>query len=161
MLKFALPAVAALGLAAFAAQSKSTYADMPSAPATIEMPAMGWHVSHEGPVAKVAYGLQNSDQLVLMFTCEPGQAQATVYGDVMPASPRSTEASMGETAIDPLGGGLLDEVLISVRDPALQGLAREGKLAVVGEAGIFDLPATRAERARIADVLSYCAKDRA
>ena len=161
MLKFAIPAVAVLALAAFAAQSKSTYEDMPSAPATTETSAMGWHVSNEGPMAKVAYGLENSDHLVLMFTCQPGQTQAMVYGDVRPASSRLTEASLGAMAIDPLSGGLAEIVSIAVRDPALQGLARDGKLTVVGDAGEVDLPASRAERDKISEVLAYCLKGRA
>lgn len=161
MLKFAIPTVAALGLFAFAAQSEATYAEMPSAPATTETPVMGWHVSHEGPMAKVAYGLENSDQLVMMFTCEPGQTHAMVYGDAQPATRRPAKASMGEMAIDPLSGALAEETRIAVRDPALRSLARDGKLAVVGEDGRFDLPASRVEREQIADVLAYCAKGRA
>ncbi|HEX8661074.1 MAG TPA: hypothetical protein VF686_04345, partial [Brevundimonas sp.] len=101
MLKFAIPAVAALGLIAFAAQSQATNSDARTGAAA----PMAWHLSHEGDLAKLAYGVANSDQLALMLTCEPAQAQAVVYGDVKPAGPRVQKASMRAVAIDPLSGG--------------------------------------------------------
>lgn len=154
MLKFAIPAVAALGLIAFAAQSSAS--DPQAAAGT---GAMGWHLSHEGRMAKLAYGVENSDQLALMMTCEPGRAQAVVYGDVQPVTPRLIHASLTETAIDPLDGGLADETRISLNDPTLRDLARKGKLAVEGEAGTFELTATDKERALISDFFAYCGTD--
>ncbi len=154
MLKIAIPAVAALGLIAFAAQSKATDSDIQTGAAP-----MGWHLSHEGSLAKLAYGVENSDQLALMMTCERGQAQAAVYGDVQPATRRLVKASIS-AAIDPLGGGLAEETRISVRDPALRQLARTGKLAVEAEAGQFELSATPAERRLIGDFFAYCGSDR-
>ena len=82
MFKFAIPAVAALGLIAVAAHSRANNAD------GANVVPMSWHLSHEGSMAKLAYGVANSDQLALMRTCAPGQAQAIVYGEVQPASPR-------------------------------------------------------------------------
>ena len=122
---------------------------------------MGWHLSHEGQLAKLAYGVANSDQLALMMTCEPGQSQAVVYGDVQPASPKLVKASMAPAAIDPLAGGLADEARISMRDPALRQFARLGKLPVEGEAGRFELTASRDERRLIGDFFAYCGTDRA
>lgn len=147
MFKFVAPAVAALGLVALAAQ---TQAD------TREPAGMGWHMSHEGATAKLAYGLANSDQLALMILCEPGQSQAIVYGDVAPASPRLVRASM-EAEIDPLSGGLADESRISLNDPTLRRLAREGKLAVTSEDGRTELRATGQDRRVVADFMAYCA----
>ena len=155
MFKFAIPAVAALGLIAVAAQSRATDA----APETGVEPAMGWHLSHEGPMAKLAYGVANSDQLALMMTCEPGQAQAVVYGDVHPASPRLVKTSTESAAIDPLGGGLADEARIPLRAPALQKLARSGKLAVKGEAGHFELTADGKEQRLVEQFFAYCGTD--
>jgi hypothetical protein len=154
MLKIAIPAVAALGLIAFAARSQATSPD-----AQTGVAPMGWHLSHEGSLAKLAYGVENSDQLALMITCEQGQTQATVYGDVRPASPRLVKATIS-TAIDPLSGAMSDESRISVGDPALQRLARSGKLAVEADAGQFELSATPAERRLIGDFFAYCGSDR-
>lgn len=151
MLKFAIPAVAALGLIAFAARSQATNSD-----AQIGVAPMAWHLSHEGDLAKLAYGVANSDQLALMMTCEPGRAQAVVYGDVKPVGPRLQKASMSAVAIDPLSGGLEDELRVSVDDPSLKQLAQSGKMAVEGEAGAFELTATRDERKLIDDFFAYC-----
>jgi hypothetical protein len=151
MFKFAIPAVAALGLIAVAAQSQATNADAQGAAAP-----MSWHLSHEGPMAKLAYGMANSDQLALMMTCEPGQAQAIVYGDVQPAGPRLLKASMTAAPIDPLSGGLTDEARISLRDPALQTFARRGKLEVEGDAGHFELTADGDERRLVREFFAYC-----
>ncbi|MDP1914359.1 hypothetical protein [Brevundimonas sp.] len=154
MLKIAIPAVAALGLIAFAARSQATNLDVQTGAAP-----MGWHLSHEGSLAKLAYGVENSDQVALMMTCERGQTQATVYGDVQPASPRLIKTSTA-AAIDPLGGELAAETRISVRDPALRQLARSGKLAVEADAGQFELSANPAERRLIGDFFAYCGSER-
>lgn len=155
MFKFAIPAVAALGLIAVAAQSRATDA----APEADAAPPMGWHLSHEGPMAKLAYGVANSDQLALMMTCEPGQAQAAVYGDVQPASPRLIRASTKADVIDPLSGGLADEARIPLRAPALQKLAHGGKLMVRGDAGHFELTAKGDERRLVRQFFAYCGSD--
>ena len=122
MLKFAIPAVAALGLVAAAAQSQATNSD-----AQIGAAPMAWHLTNEGEMAKLAYGVANSDQLALMITCEPGQSQAVLYGDVMPAGPRLQRASLTATAIDPLDGGLADEMRMALDDPAFTQLVRRGR----------------------------------
>jgi len=154
MIKFAIPAVAALGLIAFAAQSRATDAEVQGS-----LAPMGWHLSYEGSLAKLAYGVENSDQLALMMTCEPGQAQAVIYGDLQPAGPRLLKASI-TSEIDPLSGSLSDEKRISVRDPALQRLLRSGKLPVEADAGIFELAANPVERQRIGEFFAYCGSDR-
>ncbi len=154
MIKFAIPAVAALGLIAFAAQSRATDAEVQGS-----LAPMGWHLSYEGSLAKLAYGVENSDQLALMMTCEPGQAQAVIYGDLQPAGPRLLKASI-TSEIDPLSGSLSDEKRISVRDPALQRLLRSGKLPVEADAGTFELAANPVERQRIGEFFAYCGSDR-
>lgn len=155
MLKFAVPAVAALGLIAYAAQSQATN----SAVQTAGTP-MGWHLSQEGEIAKLAYGVENSDQLALMMTCEKGQAQVVVFGDVRPATPHLIKASIRTAAIDPLSGAMVDEARVLVSDPAMQSLVRNGKLQVEGDAGRFELAATVAERRLVRDFFAYCGSDR-
>ncbi|WP_332678840.1 hypothetical protein [Brevundimonas sp.] len=151
MFRFAIPAVAALGLVAFAAQSQATNPD-----AQAGVSPMAWHLSHEGDMAKLAYGVANSDQLALMMTCEPGAARAVLYGDVKPAGPRIQKASLRAVAIDPLSGGLEDEVVLSFDDPSLKQLAHNGKMAVEGDAGVFELAATRDERKLIDEFFAHC-----
>jgi hypothetical protein len=150
MFKFAVPALAALGLVAVAAQSQATNAVDPS--------GMGWHLSHEGAMAKLAYGLKNSDQLALMMTCEPGQSQAVVYGDALPRGARLVNASM-DVAVDPLSGGLAEESRIGLSSPTIQRLVRHGQLAVETEIGADQLTANRDERRVIAGFVAYCASN--
>ena len=149
MFKFVIPAIAALGLTAAAAQSYSPEAEVPAAP------AMGWHLSHEGQMAKLAYGVENSDQLALMMVCEPGHAMATVYGEVQPKAARMVQASL-ET--DPLSGGDAVETRIALRDPAMQRLARDGKIEVQGDVGDFLLKADAREQRLIGEFFAHCAK---
>ncbi len=155
MFKFAIPAVAALGLITVAAQSQATITEAQTSP----IAPMGWHLSHEGSMAKLAYGLANSDQLALMMTCEKGQAAATVYGEVQPVGSRLLKASINTTAIDPLNGDLAQENRISVTDPVMQALASSGKLAVEGDAGHFELTADGDERRIVSAFFAYCGTD--
>ncbi|MFJ6023568.1 hypothetical protein ACIQC9_03070 [Brevundimonas sp. NPDC092305] len=151
MLKTAIPVIAAFGLAAAAAQS---YATDP-APAA---PGMGWHLSHEGDWAKLAYGAENSDQLALMLMCEPGQTQAVVYGDVQPAAARMIDAS---APIDPLSGDMFDEARLNLNDRSVRGLVDNGRIVVETETGRAQLTATRDERRLISHFVSYCSQSRA
>jgi hypothetical protein len=155
MFRILIPAVAALGLVAFAAQTRTPTDMVPAA-----APAMGWHLSHEGAIAKLAYGVENSDQLALMMTCRPGLSSVTVYGDVLPVSPHLTLASDRPAELDPLSGGDASEVRIALTEPALQSLAGRGVLRVRGEAGIFDIPADPDERRVVAGFLAYCGSAR-
>jgi hypothetical protein len=155
MFKILVPAVAALGLVAFAAKTQDWSAET-SDPAAVTaqaaMPVMGWHLSYEGSMAKLAYGVENSDQLAMMVTCAPGDRSAVIYGDVLPASPRLAQASMG-------GEG--DEARDPLTDPALQNLARNGVMPVVGEIGPARISATADERRVVSGFLSYCGGARA
>lgn len=149
MFKALLPAAAALGLIAFGAQTQSQgVADAPA--------AMAWHLSHEGDLVKLAYGVENSDQLALMMTCAPGDRTAVVYGEVQPRSAHLQRASFGPTEMDPLSGGDAVETRIGLGDPTLVRLSEGRGLAVQGEAGAFDLPTTRAEQRMIQGFLAYC-----
>jgi hypothetical protein len=155
MLKSIVPAVAALGFIALAGQALTT---APTAPG---QGAAGWHLLHEGPMAKLAYGLPDSDQVALMLTCSPGDQTAVVYGDAQPQSPALTLASMGPQPIDPLSDGEAFETRLPLSDAALTGLARGGRIAVQTEAGDQQIRASRAERRMVQGFLSYCASSHA
>jgi len=161
MFKILIPAVAALGLVAFTAQTNTLTVDSADLAPVTTASAMGWHLSHEGAIAKLAYGVENSDQLALMLTCMPGDASAVVYGDVQPATPRLILASTGPADLDPLSGGDAYETRIPVRDAALCGLADGRGMAVIGEAGTFRLNASDDERRVVGDFLAYCGTARA
>jgi hypothetical protein len=155
MLKSLLPAAAALGFVALAGQAMTT---APSAPGE---GAAGWHLLHEGSMAKLAYGLPDSDQVALMLTCSPGDRTAVVYGDTQPQSPSLTLASSGPQPIDPLSDGEAYEARLPLSDAALTGLARGGRMAVQSEAGVRQIRASRTERRMVEGFLSYCASSHA
>ena len=111
MFKVLIPAAAAVALVAFAARTQPLDAFPP-----VETPTMSWHLSHEGAMAKLAYGVENSDQLALMVTCSPGDAAAVVYGDVQPDTPRLIAASHGPAPLDPMSGGDATETRLSLQD---------------------------------------------
>ena len=155
MLKSLLPAAAALSLAVLGGQAMTT------APAAPGEGAAGWHLLHEGPMAKLAYGLADSDQVALMLTCSPGDRTAVVYGDAQPRSPALVPAALGPQPIDPLSDGEAFETRLPLTDAALTGLARAGRMAVQTEAGTTQLRASRAERRLVQNFLGYCASSHA
>ena len=76
---------------------------------------------------------------------------------MQPKAARLTQTAMGPAEMDPLSGGDAVETRISLRDPAMQTLARRGKLEVQGEAGDFMLEATVDERRLIGEFFASCA----
>ncbi|MFK0298453.1 hypothetical protein ACIQTU_04450 [Brevundimonas sp. NPDC090276] len=134
---------------------------MTTAPALPGQGAAGWHLLHEGSMAKLAYGLPDSDQVALMLTCSPGDRTAVVYGDTQPRSPALIPAATGPQLIDPLSDGEAFETRLPLSDAALTGLARGGRMAVQSEAGEKQLRASRAERRMVQGFLSYCASSHA
>jgi hypothetical protein len=141
MFKILIPAVASLGLVAFAAKTQPVVS-APAAPPAAD--AMAWHLSQEGDMAKLAYGVANSDQLAMMVTCAPGDATAAVYGDVHPVSAEAeSEAPM-------------DEARIALSDANLHDLAAKGSMRVVGEGGAFLVRASAQEQRGIGQFLNYC-----
>jgi hypothetical protein len=151
MIKILVPAVAALGMVAFAAKTQAVASDEPASGAAASSvaaePIMGWHLSYEGTVAKLAYGVENSDQLVMMITCAPRHGSAVIFGDVLPASPRLVQTSAGSD---------MDEARVPISDPALQSLARDGILPVVSATGPARIRATPNERRLVSGFLNYC-----
>lgn len=158
MRKTVLPILAAAGLAAVAAHAATSF---PSSPGGRGDAVAGWRMLHEGAMAKLTYGLPDSDQLALMLTCAPGDGAAVVYGDVQPRSAGLVLAAHGPQPIDPLSNGEAFEARLPLGDAALTGLARGGRMTVHTEAGDRQLTATRAERRTVQGFLSYCASGHA
>lgn len=156
MFKVLVPAAAALGLIAFAAQSQGAASE-----SVMTQPVMSWTLHHDGEFAKLAYGVPNSDQLAIMVACQSGERLATVYGDVRLETAQIVQASHGAQPIDPLSGGLDKEVRIAINDPSLERLAERGRLTVEGDAGRFTLAANQEERRLVRDFLAYCGAERA
>lgn len=163
MFKSLIPAVAALGLVAHAAQSYTAedgVAAMPimlvaetpveEAPAA---PAMDWHFHTEGDTAKLAYGVANSDQLVLMLTCESGQDKISALGSVR----AEADTASGQTSYeDPMTGGILHESEIARHDAALADLAATGKMTVVSDQGTVAIGSDATDQEAVKAFFASC-----
>ena len=149
MLKILVPAIAAIGLVTAAAQTQSAALDS-GQPA-----AVAWHLSHDGEVAKLAYGVSNSDQLALMVTCAAGATDVAVYGDVRPVALADVNAD-GPMAPDPLSGGDAFESIVPLSKAGLDDLSRNGRMTVRADDQTFQLAATQQERRAVDRFLAYC-----
>lgn len=148
--------VPAAGLiAAFALAAKTESAQ--PAPPVLEM---GWSLTHEGDMAKLAYGVPNSDQLAIMMTCQQGRA-VDVYGDVRPDTSRLIQASNEAALIDPMSGRIMEEIRISASDRTLSDLADGEGLKVRGDAGARILPIRESETGLAAQFVAHCQSARA
>lgn len=156
MFKVLVPAVAALGLVAAAASTQS--ADIDTTVSTVQPIAsapVAWHLSHDGEVAKLAYGASNSDLIALMVTCAAGSTDVAVYGDMRPVAASDLRGS-GPIMPDPLSGGLASETVMPLANAGLRDLADKGRMAVKGGDQTFQLAATEQERRVVGRFLSYC-----
>lgn len=152
MFRFLIPATALLATLAMAARTEP---QPPDASAT-----MTWSLSHEGDLAKLAYGVPNSDHLSVMLTCAPGAA-VSVYGPVRPDSPALMQASVATAPIDPLSGELLVEARLPRDDRALVQLASGAGLPVVNDLEERSLiPADATGRRLTRAFLAHCASAR-
>lgn len=143
-----IPAVAALGLVTFAATTQSADLEADGAP-------VAWHLSHDGEVAKLAYGASNSDHLALMVTCDPGAPEVAVYGDVRPLAVANTPQT-GPYMPDPLSGGDASEAVVPLADAGLADLANKGRMTVKSDDRTFQLGASIQERRVVDRFLAYC-----
>ncbi|MBU1326073.1 MAG: hypothetical protein KJ676_12595 [Alphaproteobacteria bacterium] len=159
MFKVLIPAAATLALVAFAAQSRSEpVVDAPASGTPTPEATLAWHLSHEGGMAKLAYGVAHSDQIVIMLTCRPGDARAQAFGVVTPAGVAVVD---GPAPVDPLTGLAMADVAVDMGSSALTSLRAGGRLPVVGEAGRADLPVTPGDKAVIDGFFAHCGATRA
>lgn len=149
MLRVLVPGVLALGLATTAAQTQSTPLDEATGQ------PVAWHLSHDGALAKLAYGASNSDDLALMVTCSAGETDVAIYGDVMPIGVTSQTGSRPFSP-DPLSGGEASEENVALSEVGLGELSRKGRMTVIADERIYQLAATRQERRVVDRFLAYC-----
>lgn len=155
MPRIVLPAIATLGLVAFAAQTMAT--DINGVQPGDA--GMGWHVNHDGEEARLFYGVANSDQLAVMMSCQRGAGEIITVGAVQPTMARGNEPS--EADIDPLSGELITLKALSAEDPSMLRLAHAGQLNVRDGDRRFDLSASPEERQAIRVFLDDCGTSRA
>lgn len=120
-----------------------------------------WFLMRGEDGIKLAYGLPNSDLIGLMFTCRPGEAAISVYGDLEPQMTSLQAASSGPVSLDPLSQGEAWEMTLSADDPGFQTLIDEGYLPVRMEDKTGRVQATVTERRLANTFLNACTRHHA
>lgn len=125
---------------------------------------MAWSLnetSTEG--VKLAYGVPNSDMVLVMMTCRPSSGEVALLQAVGPDMPAAitltsggTQARFSGEASPSMGDGAFVEAMAPADNPALARFARTGDLAVRNEGRSHPLPATSADRDRIAAFFRSC-----
>jgi len=137
-----LSLIASCSLAACAHQSP------PSA-----MPGMAWSLNHvEGEGAKLAFGLPQSDNVLLMMSCEPNSGEVLVSANAPTRVRPVLELASGGIkarymgAIGPaLGEGTVIEAQAQAADPVFASFAKSGDLALTIDGQRTAVPGDRAK----------------
>lgn len=135
------------------------------APAPVlEHAAAGWHLLHEGDRAKLAYGLANSDQILVMFSCAAGDETVEVFGLAAPEADEVvlTSASLRspiavEPVFDPISGSTAIETTLPVEAEALEGFRESGRLTLAADTGeTVPVHAVQAELPQVRAFFDHC-----
>ena len=146
---------------AVAAESQATAVEQVE---VLDHAAVGWHLLREGDQAKLAYGVANTDQILVMFSCAAGDRVVEVFGLAAPETEalRFTSASLtsevvAEAEADPLSGSMVIETEMPVRSEALQGFRQSGRLTLAAGDG-HEVPAhaVQAELAQVRAFFDHC-----
>lgn len=129
-------------------------------------PGMAWSLNHaEGEGAKLAYGQPQSDNVLIMMTCQPRSGQVLVSMTAPADAPTNAIhlASKGhnsrlaaETAPGMGEGAAYVEAKAPVTDPALASFAATGDLAVVANGRRAAMPVSGAERGAVNGFFAAC-----
>lgn len=127
---------------------------------------LGWSLHHaDGEGAKLAYGQPNSDNVLLMMTCQPRSGQVLVsmtsrdtvgLEAIEIASNGHSSRLPGASAPAMTEGASLVEAMAPATDPALQSFARTGDIAVMENGRAARMPVRQTERATVADFFDEC-----
>ena len=157
MLKFVLPGLALSALCACDAGNGGGRQLPPDRPT--------WSTTITAGRPRLAYGVPQSDMVVLAFDCRPHSGQVTVSGPLAPGASRLILASdavvdeiAGRSEPDPESGANLLTGLANVRDAALAAFAHTGRLARIDPDGRTALPAFGLQRVRVRLFLDACAR---
>lgn len=158
MLKFVLPGLAVSALCACNAGSNGGPRQLPPDRPT-------WSTTSEAGQTRLAYGLPQSDMVVLAFDCRPHSGRVTVSATLAPGATRLVLASgvvvdqiAGRSEPDPESGLNLLTGLADARDAALAAFARTGRLMRIDPGGTTALSASDAQRAWVRRFLNGCAR---
>lgn len=111
---------------------------------------------------RLAYGRPNSDDLVLMISCRPGQDQVDVSavglsgGEIVLASGRAESRFAAAKVDNAMGDGGLLEARGKTSAPALAGFRKSGDLALLTKGERHDLAAGSADRGNVKAFFKAC-----
>ena len=122
-----------------------------------------WSYLEPGAEApRLAYGRPDSDDVVLMFSCRPGQDQVDVSavgltgGEIVLASGRAESRFAAAKIADALNEGGLLEARGKASAPALEGFRKSGDLALLTRGERHSLAADSADRGRVRAFFKAC-----
>ena len=122
-----------------------------------------WAYLEDGAEApRLAYGRPNSDDVVLMISCRPGQDQVDVSavglsgGEIVLASGRTESRFSAAKVDDALSQGGLLEARGKASAPALDGFKRSGDLALMTQGERHSLAAGSADRGHVKAFFKAC-----
>ena len=111
---------------------------------------------------RLAYGRPNSDDVVLMLSCSPGQDRVDVSavglsgGEIVLASGRAESRFAAAAVPDAMDGGHLLEAQGKASAPALDGFRKSGDLALLTKGERHSLAADSADRGHVRAFFKAC-----
>ncbi len=130
------------------------------------LPGMAWSLNHaEGEGAKLAYGQPQSDNVLIMMTCQPKSGQVLVSmtapidapsNAIQLASRRQTSRLAAEATPGMGEGAAYVEAKAPVTDPTLASFASTGDLSVVANGRKGPMPVSGAERSAVNGFFASC-----
>nr|WP_295105530.1 hypothetical protein [uncultured Caulobacter sp.] len=111
---------------------------------------------------RLAYGRPNSDDVVLMISCRPGQDQVNVSavglpgGEIVLASGRAESRFAAAKVNNAMGDGGFLEAQGKASTPALAGFRKSGDLALLTKGERHDLAAGSADQGHVKAFFKAC-----
>jgi hypothetical protein len=127
-----------------------------SAPAT-GAEGMSWSASDDGAAARLAFGVPNSDVLVVMFSCAPrsGAVEVMMPGATGALVTLASDHSAARLRAAPIGDMEGVAGSLPTHEPVLKAFARSGRLKLESGGRAAELPA--AAPAMVQRYLAGCA----
>ncbi|MES2721807.1 MAG: hypothetical protein V4656_01515 [Pseudomonadota bacterium] len=130
------------------------------------MPGMAWSLNHaEGEGAKLAYGQPQSDNVLIMMTCQPRSGRVLVSmtapmdapTDAIHLASKRNNSRLAAVATPGMGeGAVYVEANAPVTDRALASFAQTGDLSVVTKGRKAAMPVSSSERVAVNGFFAAC-----
>ncbi|MET3664599.1 hypothetical protein [Caulobacter sp. 1776] len=120
------------------------------------------YLADGGEAPRLAYGRPNSDDVVLMISCQPGRDRVNVSAvglsgsEIVLASGRAESRFAAATVEDALSDGGLLEARGQASAPALEGFRKSGDLALLTKGERHSLAAESADRGYVRAFFKAC-----